>query len=427
MRSHRLRSLVLGFLLICAPLSGWSAAAPATVKMGLANFQLGASPSLEELVSIFNEQHPDIRVELVGTENHWDKLIVLESLNELPDVFYVDLNAYFPGAVERGALLNLDPFVAKDPVLAADLVPAIREAYSYRGSLYALTTTVGADALYFNRKMFDEAAVAYPDASWTWETLLDSARKLTRRSGDGEPSQFGYLTNAVPQEWHADWWWTWVWRFGGAITDPEETRVTIESPEAEAALRFIHELIWEARVAPNFAERRAGPWEEFVQERAAMIVRFPGYQNTLLKTAEFPWGIAPIPLGPAGRQFMIASAGYAIAAQTEVPEAAWTFLRWLVTDGAVLSNPNQPAAPTLTALHEYVEASPIRDLGLFNLYDPDYLKDGRLLPLALRKEMHSRFLPGQSVMWPFYRNEESPQAALVKMAVVIQNMLTPDP
>src|SRR5690606_36679971 len=109
-------------------------------------------------------------------------------------------------------------------------------------------------------------------------------------SGDGEPSQFGYLTNAVPHEWHADSWWTWVWRFGGAITDREETRVTIESPEAEAALRFIHELIWEARVAPNFAERRAGPWEEFVQKRAALIVRFPAYQNTLLKPAEFPWG-----------------------------------------------------------------------------------------------------------------------------------------
>ena len=42
---------------------------------------------------------------------------------------------------------------------------------------------------YFNKRMFDEAGVAYPTDDWTYDDMLAAAEKLTIKAPDGTTTQ----------------------------------------------------------------------------------------------------------------------------------------------------------------------------------------------------------------------------------------------
>jgi multiple sugar transport system substrate-binding protein len=49
----------------------------------------------------------------------------------------------------------------------------------------------GLEVLYYNKAIFDEAKVAYPTDSWTWDDLLDAAKKLTIVESNGRVKRYG--------------------------------------------------------------------------------------------------------------------------------------------------------------------------------------------------------------------------------------------
>lgn len=65
-------------------------------------------------------------------------------------------------------------------------------------------------ALWYNKTMFDQAGIKYPDASWTWDTFRAAAKKLTKADG----SQYGYTLR--PSEDQTGWY-NMVYSMGGEI------------------------------------------------------------------------------------------------------------------------------------------------------------------------------------------------------------------
>ena len=57
-----------------------------------------------------------------------------------------------------------------------------------RDPLRVPTTFQAPGMMVYNINLFDEAGLAYPDTSWTWETELEALRKLTRRGAGTGPS-----------------------------------------------------------------------------------------------------------------------------------------------------------------------------------------------------------------------------------------------
>ena len=76
----------------------------------------------------------------------------------------------------------------------------------------------GALALYYNKDIFDEYGVSYPEAGWTYDDYLAAMKKLTLdRNHDGETDLWGSMM-----------WLSWI-RFqvhingwGGHIMDPAD-------------------------------------------------------------------------------------------------------------------------------------------------------------------------------------------------------------
>ncbi len=102
------------------------------------------------------------------------------------------------------------------------------------GRIYGFPTNVGHWAMWINKDMFDRAGEPYPEGPWKWDEFVKVAQRLTLRDEQGRITQFGFL----------GFWGMWphfVLQWGGHTFSDDGTRCTLDSPEAIAAVQFLHD------------------------------------------------------------------------------------------------------------------------------------------------------------------------------------------
>jgi multiple sugar transport system substrate-binding protein len=203
--------------------------------------------------------------------------------------------------------------------------------------------------LYYNRDLFDEYRVEYPDGSWTHDDYLDAMRKLTRdRDGDGRIDLWGSMLDIAWEriQVHVNGW-------GGNFVDPQNPRHSLmgETPALEA-MEWLRARMWDDKVMATFlnvqnVETRAA----FVDERIAMVEDGSWALKDILTGAKFRVGLAPFPRGPQRRVTLATTDGFGIYSGTAHPEAAWELVKFLVSKqyGMAMAEANylQPARASL--------------------------------------------------------------------------------
>lgn len=314
-------ALSLAALNACAP-----AQDPNTIT-----FSTWGSPEemaiLRPLVAEFQQQHPDIRVNLLHVpDKYFQKLQSLIAANLAPDVIFVN-NINFPLYASNEAFLDLEPYLAQSRSLkAADFYPQTLDGFRWKGQLQGLPRDVSNLVMFYNRELFDKAHLAYPGENWTMEQMLETARRLTVDADkDGHPEQFG-----VSFQDYFLFWFPYVWSFGGELLNPARDRFTLDQPEATAGLQFYADLRNKYHVAPTAAEAGATkPSQMFMNGKLAMVLNgrwaVPLYRQNL----NFKWDIAPFPKGPKGSVVDADASGWVISRRCAHPDKAWQLVEFL--------------------------------------------------------------------------------------------------
>src|SRR5262249_49461895 len=129
----------------------------------------------------------------------WQKLPAVVAAGTPPDTATLRRQAEFPALVGRGTVRDLDPYLAKSHVLSkADFYDRTVAMNSMGGKLYALPNTLNLDVLFYNKNLFQERGLAFPDMTWDYATDFDdAAQKLTKRAGE-QITQAGMV---IPSWW----------------------------------------------------------------------------------------------------------------------------------------------------------------------------------------------------------------------------------
>jgi multiple sugar transport system substrate-binding protein len=110
----------------------------------------------------------------------YDKTLLNQlSAGTAADVFYLPDNTA-AGLVRSGNILALDGLVN-----TADFIPALNNIYKFSGKQYGIVKDFNTLALYFNKDLFDQAGVAYPNDTDTWDTFADKITKVQKALGAG--------------------------------------------------------------------------------------------------------------------------------------------------------------------------------------------------------------------------------------------------
>ncbi len=275
----------------------------------------------EDTAKAFMEENPNIKIKWVDLgDRRYEKTLTLISGGNAPDILY--LNEWVPALAKRNALMPLDELIENDSEFNLDeFYEGLIAGNKYEDKLYALPQEVSPYVVYYNKDLFDEAGVDYPDDNWTQQEFLDTAIELT----NAENNQYGFL--------HENGYnpiLGWIFRNNGNLFNEDGTKSGLDSPEVLKALEFINQFI-EKGISPNPAEIEAtgqGGDAQFRNQQVAMISAgmwlLPPFEDEPL---DFNWDVVKMP--KAENQDVGAGIlNWAISSQTNHKEEAWKVLKY---------------------------------------------------------------------------------------------------
>lgn len=282
-------------------------------------------------IAEFERTHPNIRVEqqVLSFNVHVQKVLTSAAADaEVGDLILLE-DWFAQELLNRDYLVDLKPFIDRD-LKPEEYFPISLETYRNGQAIRAFPVALGSYPLYYNKDLFDAAGVSYPDSTWTYDTLLAAAQKLTKDTdGDGKPDQWGFLLD------NSGGFDGLIYSMGGAVLTPDLKHSAFAQPATVNALNFWVDLVRKYHVAPQNASilggsSSGGSLRPFETGRFAMgmLGSFLGFY----RDAKFRWDIALPPKGAAGRKYLRFGAAFGIPKSSKHAEAAWEFLRWMVKE-----------------------------------------------------------------------------------------------
>ena len=302
----------------------------------------------EQIFGAFRTRYPDVTLQIDNGafgDPVIQKAISTFAAGDYYDVLYGH-NSFVAPWLGADLLQPLDGFLSKDrEVAAADYHPAATERL--KGKLYGIAWFVVGAETWYNADLLAQSGAPNPrqlekEGKWTWDALLDVARKATRIEG-GQTSVWGF-----DAPWNQVLWFNHIlWAWGAESFDKGFTKPTFDSPGAVNATQFAMDMIARHRVA--------GPGD-FTKSALATRLISTSYIRTIeeqvMRQNPFKVEMTMIPKGPSGRAVGLTNNASYLARGAKAPEAAWLFYKHLI--GKDVAAPDGP--PRRRALHGQQEA-----------------------------------------------------------------------
>lgn len=155
------------------------------VTISYACWDSGQAEKLKTVAEEFEKDNPGIHIDIQvnGWNDYWTALEAAGTGGSLPDTFWMHSNNIYYYA-SNDQLLDLTDYIAQSADVDLSKYPqGLNDIYSLDGKQYAIPKDYDTIALWYNKTLFDEAGISYPDETWTWDTLKEAAKKLTKPDG----------------------------------------------------------------------------------------------------------------------------------------------------------------------------------------------------------------------------------------------------
>ncbi|WP_342122575.1 sugar ABC transporter substrate-binding protein [Serratia bockelmannii] len=135
--------------------------------------------SEQEIAKRFEQANPDIKIEieLTPSAQYFVKLDSAAAGGVAPDIFWINM-PYFVQYAKNGIMEPLAPYIKDSGLKLDDVVASSVKAYQYDGQQMAIPRDVDSIAVWYNKKLFDQAGVSYPTSDWSWDDLQSKATAL---------------------------------------------------------------------------------------------------------------------------------------------------------------------------------------------------------------------------------------------------------
>lgn len=318
-----LSSVVLLLVLALAACGGGGASSGQSVTLRYSIWDKNQAPAMEQIVTEFKKTNPniDVKVEVTPFAQYWTKLETAATGGSAGDVFWMN-GPNFIKYASNNIIMPLDDKITADKLDLNNYPAALVSLYTYNGKHYALPKDFDTVGLWYNKQLFDAAGVKYPDTSWNWTTLRDAARKLTNPAkgvwgiAAQMANQEGFY-NTIPQN-------------GGYVISPDRKSSGYDTPATIGGLQFWINLIQD-KSSPTLAQMTDTPaLSLFESGKVAMM--YTGSWNAIeFATNSYTKDKVDVTVLPQGqrRATVIHGLGNVINANTQHPQEAWEFVKFL--------------------------------------------------------------------------------------------------
>lgn len=351
-----LLSLVLVAAVGCGKKEGGSSKGGKTeISYGL--WDKSQAPVFEELAKEFEKDNPDlkIKVEITPWAQYWTKLETAITGKNAPDVFWLNIPKS-TDYIEAGVVAPLDEF----EIDVSNFPEQYLDSYTNNGKLYGIPKDFDTNGLWYNKKIFDEAGIAYPDDTWTWEIWQSVAKKLTK-------ADKGIYGMATPVTWQGGYYETIYQNEGQPFTD-DGKKSAFDQPATIEGVEFWHKFQEEGSAVPLEMMANSSQSELLQSGKVAMAIDGSYMTPVFFEEAygKENLDVAPLPKGKVRATTSNALANV-MSAHTKHKEAAAKWIAYLSTEEV-----NKKVAETGVVIPAYngsqeawVNAYPDKDIQVF--------------------------------------------------------------
>lgn len=294
----------------------------------------GYEAAMKDVIAAWQQGQPDVEVEgQFFPEDYWTKLQTQVAGGTPPDVGIADYGRLLTYA-KSGILLAIDDYLAVDKFSIDKMMPAAVAQYRWQegdfdsggegGKMYGLPSDAQCQIIAYNKKMFDEAGVAYPTDEWTWDDLVAAGQAITKAD-----------QNIWGMQMISPWILTkgnFLFSSGGANHTPDYKKSLLDAPESIEVFKWNWDLVYTHKIAPApGAQAQTNP---FMSGQVAMVVDGVWWISDFAAIKDFDWDIALFPKHPrtGKRTTSLESDGWWIFQNTQNPDLSWSLLKYLADE-----------------------------------------------------------------------------------------------
>jgi len=301
-------------------------------------------PIIRGIVKDFERAHPNIKILIQPiVDNYKNKVLAMTAANRAPDCARMGFQEYRSFS-SRGALLPIDDFVKSSPEIdIKGYYPNCVRFATAEGQLWMLPRIIAPTGLiFYNKRLFREAGLAYPDGTWTWDfaprpelgskCFTNCLNLLTKKQANGKPIQFG-----AAAAWPQLWFETLLISRGLKMWDSDErpSRLTVTEPETLKLFQFASDTVNKYRWLPSFSDlntNNTNAHDEFVKGKIAMLQSGAWEVKKLRAEMKDDWDVTTYPSYKSEPYHSPGEGGgIVIFAATKHPREAWEFVKWMST------------------------------------------------------------------------------------------------
>jgi len=301
-----------------------AAAGPVIITYGL--WDSNQAVGFEKMAAEFTEKNPGIKIEiqLNGWSDYWTALDAAASAGTLPDTFWMHSNNFYRYA-SNDMLMTMDDLIASSDKIDLNNYPeGLVALYNHNGKQYCIPKDFDTIGLWYNKTMFDEAGLEYPDETWAWDDLYEAAKKLTKP----DKSQYGFLAALHNQEG----FYNFIYQNGGTVITPDK-KSGYDDPRTIEAMEFYVKFVKEGLSPLIFGDAERA---EAMQNGLCAMGFFGSWNLSGFAANEYMaenFDVTVLPAAPnGGRASIYNGLGYAIAPNTRNADVAWKWVEYLASE-----------------------------------------------------------------------------------------------
>ncbi len=343
----------------------------------------------ERLIPDLQEKYPDIEIEVelfANTGDMQNKLTVSLGTDLVPDIVDTAGTLFFSHVV-AGGIVDLAPHLSR--VLDIEdwlphVIDEVRYPHGTGAGIYGLPYDWVGSVMVYNRDLFSQSGLAFPDDTWTWDDLRAAARGIARDvNGDGENDIWGYYLPSLDHQRFDPL----VRAYGGQVLSEDRHEALFGPSGAEEVLQLYSDMVHQDRSTPPI-----GVAAPFNQGRTGIYVGGSWEVRAIDATEDINYGVEMVPQGPVTRSMYGGSNLWVVMKRpSQEIDAVMRILSELVSYESVVTTSSEYNLPTRRSLISQWNLTPTSAVLARSV---EYMRDGEWTPdwaqwqAAKRTELH---------------------------------------
>jgi multiple sugar transport system substrate-binding protein len=366
----------------------------------------------------FKEKHPDVtvRYETIPPGDYTQKLTFQLAGGNPPDLGWMmeDAASTFANA---GVLEDLAPTLnTAEGYDFDDFSEPALGLWAGEGKVWGVPFSTSPFVIFYNKDMFDKAGLEDPlqlaaKGEWDMTKFQEVAAKLKEANGkwgfefkDGQGYDTRIMHALMPP----------IRAYGGDVWANKECG--FDKPEAVAAVQQLHDMVFKDKsIVPP------GETGDYFSGNAAMTINQIS-RASLMEKAGFPWGIAPLPTGPAGESPVIGQAGIVVFTAGRQKELAAEFIAHMTNQEnvATMAQFFPPARNSVLSSDAFITSNKLIPAEQMKVV-ADAIAKGKVLPSHEKSpQILAAMKPRVDALW---RAEANVEESLKAVCAAIQPLL----